>query len=153
MNKETIKKIIEELLSKMNFEVERIETAGSEKEPKFLIIAKDARLLIGKNGETFSSFVHLARKLVENKVPVGEKIDFCLDINNYQAEKVQGVYNKIQVLVERARTLKTEVELAPMPAYERMIVHEALGNIPDIKTESVGDGASRRVVIKYVRNK
>jgi spoIIIJ-associated protein len=35
-----------------------------------------------------------------------------------------------------------------MPAYERRIVHLALANHPDVITESIGQGESRKVVIR-----
>ncbi|MDD5068158.1 MAG: hypothetical protein PHS53_01610 [Candidatus Pacebacteria bacterium] len=153
MHTEDIKKVIEELLSLMALPIDRIEVGGLEKEPKFLISTKDARLLIGKNGETFSAFAHIVRKIVEKKIPLEGKIPFSLDVNGYQDQKVREMYAKIQVLVDRARTLQTGVELSPMPAYERMMVHEALANISDITTESTGEGKERRVVIKYVKAK
>ncbi|MDD4989176.1 MAG: hypothetical protein PHV42_01995 [Candidatus Pacebacteria bacterium] len=153
MHAEDIKKIIEEVLSKMGLSPERIEVVGPEKEPKFLISTKDARLLIGKNGETFSAFTHIVRKIVERKFGEEGRIIFSLDINGYQDQKVREMYAKIQVLVDRARMLQTGVELSPMPAYERMMVHEALAGISDITTESTGEGKERRVVIKYVKAK
>jgi spoIIIJ-associated protein len=153
MRNEQIKKIIEELISKMNLEIERLEISGNEDNPKFLVISRDSRLLIGKNGETFSSLVHLVRKLVEKKLGNEQKINFSIDINGYQDQKVRETYQKIQVLVERARALQTDVELSPMGSYERMIVHEALSNLSDIKTESIGEGKERRVVIKHVKKK
>ena len=153
MKSQAIQKIIEETLSKMHFDFDRIEVAGSADEPKFLIATKDARLLIGKNGETFSAFVHIIRKMVEMKFLGEGKMSFSVDVNGYQDQKVRETYQKIQVLVERARTLQTAVELPPMPAYERMMVHEALAELHDIMTESTGEGKDRRVVIKYVKAK
>ena len=38
--------------------------------------------------------------------------------------------------------------LKPMSPFERRIVHMALAEYPDIITQSVGEGETRRVVIK-----
>ena len=54
------------------------------------------------------------------------------------------------MMAERARYFKSSVEVDPMPAFERRIVHEFLSDAIDLKTESTGFGAKRRVVIKYV---
>ena len=54
------------------------------------------------------------------------------------------------MMAERARYFKSSVEVDPMPAFERRIVHEFLSNATDLKTESTGFGHTRRVVIKYV---
>jgi spoIIIJ-associated protein len=52
-------------------------------------------------------------------------------------------------MAERARSFQYDVELSPMSAYERLIVHTTLQNAPNVKTESLGEGRNRRVVIKY----
>jgi spoIIIJ-associated protein len=53
------------------------------------------------------------------------------------------------MMAERARSLQYDVELSPMSAYERLIVHTTLQDAPNVKTESQGEGRNRRVVIKY----
>ncbi len=153
MNTEEIQKIIEELLRNTGIEFEKVEVSGKAEEPKFLITSKDARLLIGKGGETFSAFVHVVRKIVERQLQGGERIKFSIDINGYQEQKVRETYEKVSLFVDRARALQSDVELPPMQSYERMMVHEALTDISDIKTESVGEGPNRRVVIKYVKSR
>ncbi len=54
------------------------------------------------------------------------------------------------MMSERARYFKSSVEIDPMPAFDRRVVHEFLAQAPDLKTESIGFGPTRRVVIKYV---
>ena len=46
---------------------------------------------------------------------------------------------------------KKEKTLAPMPAYERRIIHlEIINNRSDVITESLGEGAERKVTIKPI---
>ena len=52
-------------------------------------------------------------------------------------------------MAERARFFKKDIEMSPMTAYERMIVHSSFSDFPDIETESFGGGRDRFVVIKY----
>ena len=47
---------------------------------------------------------------------------------------------------------KTDVTLDPMPADERRIIHNALTNMQNIKTESTGSGKQRQIQVKYVEN-
>jgi spoIIIJ-associated protein len=54
------------------------------------------------------------------------------------------------MMAERARYFKSSIELDPMPAFDRRIIHEYLSTATDLKTESVGDGNKRRVMIRYV---
>jgi len=43
---------------------------------------------------------------------------------------------------------KKEKSLAPMPAYERRIIHLELAGRQDVITESIGQEPERRVMIK-----
>ena len=45
---------------------------------------------------------------------------------------------------------KQDVTLDPMPADERRMVHNALTGMPNIKTESVGEGQHRAISIRYI---
>ena len=53
------------------------------------------------------------------------------------------------MMAERARYFKSNIELDPMPAFERRIVHIFLETGKDLKTDSEGYGPTRNVVIKY----
>ena len=52
-------------------------------------------------------------------------------------------------MAERSKFFKSNIELDPMSAGNRRIVHEYLAGRPNIKTNSVGDGLNRRVIIEY----
>jgi predicted RNA-binding protein Jag len=56
------------------------------------------------------------------------------------------------MMSERARYFKSNIEVDPMSAFERRVIHEFLSEATDLKTESIGTGSSRRVVIKYTGN-
>ena len=53
------------------------------------------------------------------------------------------------MMAERVRFFKSPVELEPMNAYERRIVHDFVSKHGDINSESTGVGKSRRVVLSY----
>jgi spoIIIJ-associated protein len=74
---------------------------------------------------------------------------FLIDVNGYRTQKIKDLQNKALMMAERARSLQYDVELSPMSAYERLIVHTTLQDAPNVKTESQGEGRNRRVVIKY----
>ena len=62
---------------------------------------------------------------------------------------MRDLQTKAKMMAERARSFQYDVELSPMTAYERLIIHTTLQNEPHVKTESQGEGRNRRVVIKY----
>ena len=61
--------------------------------------------------------------------------------------------NEALVLAQRAKAFKSNVEMAPMNAYERMIIHSVFASDKEIKTESEGEGKMRRIVFKYTKDK
>ena len=78
---------------------------------------------------------------------------FFVDVNGYQEATLENIKNVAKIMGDRARSFKTNVELDPMSSYERMVIHSFFQDAKDVKTESVGEGERRRVVIKYVEQK
>jgi spoIIIJ-associated protein len=118
----------------------------------FTIKAEDGRQLIGAHGDTVHALDMLVKKILEKKLALSEGDEFPLflvDVNDYRAKQIRDLETKALMMAERARSFQYDVELTPMSAYERLIVHTALQNAPNVKTESQGEGRNRRVVIKY----
>ncbi len=74
---------------------------------------------------------------------------FLVDVNDYRTKQIKDLQAKALMMAERARSFQYDVELSPMSSYERLIIHTTLQDAPNVKTESQGEGRSRRVVIKY----
>jgi spoIIIJ-associated protein len=78
----------------------------------------------------------------------GEKVIFSLDVNDYQAKKIEDLKNSAHLNAQRVRYFKKEIVMKPMTSFERRIIHAVLTECPDIITESTGEEPNRRVVIK-----
>ncbi|MBI4080098.1 hypothetical protein HY414_02655 [Candidatus Kaiserbacteria bacterium] len=159
-----VEKTLRELLDAAGLaytDVLRSEVAGQN---IFAIQADDARALIGMHGDTVHAIDLLAKKIVEKKLGFAEggkreegdegeeakePLHFLVDVNDYRAKQIKDLQQKALMMAERARSFQYDVELSPMTAYERLIIHTTLQNEPNVKTESQGEGRNRRVVIKY----
>ena len=164
-----IEAILKELLSALGASfkgVTRTEVAG---QTIFTIETDDARTLIGAHGDTIHALDMLVKKILEKRQPLnvpqsgtsgehsaGQNVlaaerfpMFLVDINDYRAKQIKDLQTKALMLAERARSFQYDVELTPMSAYERLIIHTTLQDAPNVKTESQGEGRNRRVVIKY----
>jgi len=148
--KETIEYILDKLSVKAEF------TGVSEINDgaiiKFSIKTDEPYILIGQNGKTLMALNHVIKKMFEQQV-LREKfkpLNFIVDVNDYQEKQIRDLKDKAQIMAERARFFRSNVELMPMNPYERMIIHSFFTDVRDITTESVGEGRERRVVIKYV---
>ncbi len=73
-----------------------------------------------------------------------------IDINNYRKEREGIILEIARGAARKAVATKEEVALPIMNAYERRLIHVELASRPDIKTESVGEGKSRYVVVKPI---
>ncbi len=146
-----VKKTIEEMFSRTASEITKIEFSNEGGMLWCLIETPDSRFMIGKDGETLRSINHLVQKIIEKDLPTEDStVKILVDINGYQKKRFDNLKNIAHMMAERARYFKSNIEVDPMPAYERRIVHMFLEGAPDIKTESEGEGQNRRVVIKYI---
>jgi spoIIIJ-associated protein len=147
-----IKTTIEDTLKLMKIAFDSVEVGTNDEtgSPKFTIRTADSALLIGTKGAHLMALNHVIKKMASHGVEEDDAARFFIDVNNYQEKVEEEIKTKAKIMSERARSFKVDIELDPMSSYERMIVHAALQNIPDIKTESRGEGRNRRVVIKYV---
>ncbi|MDB5238232.1 MAG: spoII [Candidatus Kaiserbacteria bacterium] len=148
---EGIELILKEFLDALGFPykgVQRSEVAG---QTIFAIEAEDPRPFLGSHGDTIQAIDMLVKKIAEKRIvpQEGEAKMFLIDINEHRTKQIKDIETKALMMAERARSFQYDVELTPMSAYERLIVHTTLQNAPNVKTESLGEGRTRRVVIKY----
>lgn len=94
------------------------------------------------------SFETILRLIIKKKVENISTIH--LDINNYRGQRNESLRELAKKAAKRARFYKTPVALEAMSSYDRRIIHTELAIHPDIKTESIGEGSDRRVVVKYI---
>lgn len=105
-------------------------------------------VLIGKGGRTLQALNELVRVAIHNRYNKHYKI--LLDIGEYKEEKYEKLIQMARRYAKEVQQTKTKVTLKPMPSDERRIIHGALTNYHNIKTESVGQGKDRRLTIYYV---
>lgn len=142
---QTIQTIISDLLDRMSISYSMEAQEGGDG-VWFVVRTEESALLIGEGGKNLIALNHLARRLAEKKLD-GE-IQFILDVNDYHKKRTEEVKDLARMHAQRVRYFKKDIEMRPMNSYERRIIHTVLQEYPDIKTESVGVGLDRRVVIK-----
>lgn len=148
MNEETREKVLEILKSvieKMGISAS-IDITEYFNSTQFVIRSADARALIGMQGEHLQALNYLTHRICEKIL--GADAHFIVDVNDYQKQKIDALQELAKMSAQRVRYFKKDVELEPMSAFERRIVHSALSEYPDIATQSTGEGFNRRVVIR-----
>jgi spoIIIJ-associated protein len=109
------------------------------------ITGGDLGILIGRRGETLRALQYLLRLMVSHRLK--HWTDLIVDVENYRVRRQQALKSLANRVAERVAQTGRSQALEPMPAYERRMVHIALRNHPQVKTQSVGEGERRKVTI------
>ena len=109
----------------------------------------DSGLLLERNAELLRAFEHLALKTLRLESEEHEKVSF--DCMNHKAMRLEELKLAAGVAAERVRKTGVPYEFHPLSARERRILHLALRDDAELKTESQGEGGRRYVVI-YPKN-
>ena len=104
----------------------------------------DLGLLIGKHGQTLDAIQYLANAVVRAE---GGEHDVVVDAGGYRARRTATLDALAKQSARRASGTGSRVELEPMTAIERKIVHEALKDDPEVDTVSEGTEPNRFVVV------
>jgi spoIIIJ-associated protein len=105
----------------------------------------DSRLLLAHNAELLRAIELLAIESLDLKHDEHEKLIF--DCMNHRSMRLEELRLAANVAAERVRDTGRPYRFAPMSSRERRIVHLALRDFDDLRTESEGMGAERRVVV------
>lgn len=109
------------------------------------IDGRDKELLLERGGELLRALEHLAFRALRLEPEWHEKIH--IDCGGYRALRFEELRMTAKVAAERVQATKQPFRLNPMTSRERRIVHLALKEMPGVRTESVGMGEQRQVVI------
>jgi spoIIIJ-associated protein len=150
---DTAKRVLVEILSLMDLrstvtiseEFTVIDENGEVASIGLNIEGDDLGILIGRRGQTMVSLQYMVRLIMAHKMQV--KIPIVLDVEGYKQRRCEGLRILAYRLAEQVKTRKAPFTMEPMPAFERRVVHLALADHPDVHTESIGIGESRKVVI------
>lgn len=111
--------------------------------------ADDARVLIGRNGQTLESLQFIVRQMC--KTGNGSHSPFVIDVLDYRSRRRRNLEEQAKkAAVEVLNGESDRVALMPMTPYERRIVHKYLQeNFEELASESEGEGQERHIVISY----
>lgn len=106
---------------------------------------EDYGLLIGRRGQTIDALQLLAFQAAFRGIRERKRV--VVDAAGYRARREEVISERADRAAEKAIASRSEIELDPMNARERRIVHEHLKSRPEVETFSSGDDPHRRVVV------
>ena len=111
----------------------------------FDIEGDDLGILIGRRGQTLASLQYIIRLIIGHQTRTWAPI--VIDIEGYKQRRNNSLKALANRIAEQVKMKGNPFTLEPMPAFERRIIHLTLADHPDVTTESIGVGESRKVVI------
>jgi spoIIIJ-associated protein len=102
--------------------------------------------LIGRQGQTLADLQYLVNRILFQQDQSAPKV--VVDVGGYRSQAREALVQKAQEAAEKVRRWGDAVELEPLNAFDRRIVHQALKDDPDIETQSVEvDGTEKKVLL------
>lgn len=125
-----------------------VDVRETEEELLATVEGDDLGLLIGKHGATIDALQHVAMRIA---LRGGERKQVTVDAAGYRERRAEALHRAADRAVTDALRYDRPVELEPMRALERKVVHNYLAERSDIETHSEGDEPDRRLVVTPVR--
>jgi spoIIIJ-associated protein len=108
------------------------------------IVGGDLDELVGENGRVLEALQELTRLAVTRET--GDRSRLMLDVAGYRAGRRRELTELAERAVADVRRTGEPAKLAPMTAFERKVVHDAVA-AAGLRSESEGEGDARRVVV------
>jgi spoIIIJ-associated protein len=139
--RELVERIVREIGVQCTVEIEE-----TEDELRAVCEGHDLGMLIGRHGQTIDAIQYLAHAILF-RGRYDERKPVVVDAAGYR-DRRQATLDALALrLAEQAAATGQRVELEPMSAVERKIVHEKLKDDPEVETASEGTEPNRFVVI------
>ncbi len=140
------KSILENMLNHLGFDASVEETALDSGSLLNVKTEDDPGRLIGRQGRTLSDLQYLTNRLLIVQDDEAPKV--TVDVGNYRTENREELVQKAKAAAEKARRWGEVVEMEPMNAFDRRVVHQALEEAEDVTTESIEvEDTNRKMIL------
>ena len=106
----------------------------------------DSGRLIGRQGQTLADLQYITNRMLFQQDPSVPKV--TVDVSGYRAQARETLVKKAKEAAEKVRRWGDVVELEPLNAFDRRIVHQALKDDPGVETHSVEvEGTEKKAIL------
>jgi len=139
------KETLQQLLEKLGFNA-TIEEHHFDDGLLLDVKTEESGRLIGRQGQTLTDLQYLLNRLLFQKDTTVPKV--MVDVGGYRAQAREALVKKAKEAAEKVRRWGDVVELEPLSAFDRRIVHNALKDDPGVETHSVEvEGTNKKAVL------
>jgi spoIIIJ-associated protein len=142
---DSIRDLVVDLLASMQIPAEvQVEQNGELIDVSITTQGLDG-LLIGRRGQTLTALQHVIGRLISKEFGQNGRVE--VDVGDYRRRREAQLVEKARALALKVKATGREINLEPLHAPDRRIVHLALAGIQGVRTYTVGQGLHRNVVI------
>ena len=144
------KATLEKILASLGFQA-TVEEHNLEEGLLLDVKTEDAGRLIGRQGQTLADLQYISNRLLFQQDPNSPKA--MVDVGGYRAQAREALVKKAKDAAEKVRRWGDAVELEPLNAFDRRVVHHALKDDPDVETHSVEvEGSDKKAILLRPRH-
>jgi spoIIIJ-associated protein len=132
----------------LDFEVSEGETLHPDFENPDLVVrftGSDVELLLGNKAELLLALEQLTMEAL--RMAPEEHSRICFDANDHRTLRIQELRMSAQAAADRVKKTHVPFHFSPMNSRERRILHLSLRGETEVRSESVGEGPIRQVVV------
>ena len=141
---ERVETVLDEIIDALDLEAE-IVVEEDDEQIAARIEGEDLGLLIGRRGQTIEALQLLCYRVAFRGRPDRKRVS--VDAAGYRERRREAVERQADRAAERALESGKEIELEPMSASERKIIHDRLKDRSGIETFSEGEDPDRCVIV------
>jgi spoIIIJ-associated protein len=142
-----VRSLVEQIVAELDTH-SRVEVREDDSGLHVECVGGDPGILIGRYGQTIDAVQYLVNAIVARRE--GERIDVTIDAAGYRERRRETLEGLALRCAERAVRSGDPVELDPMTAVERKVVHLRLKEVDGVETSSAGTEPNRYVVVSPV---
>lgn len=144
--KEALQKIVDAITTDAKVSVKE----KSSEQILYQIEGGNSAIMIGKRGQTLEAMQYLIEKIANKNNAKRVRIE--IDIEDYLKNRKDNLERLAYKLAEKAKRTGKPMTVGHMNAHDRRIVHLALKDDKKIRTQSMGEGLNRKLVIFPKKN-
>lgn len=112
---------------------------------RIVLEGADGEWFVRRKGEALDALQHLVNAAFRHEVDRGKRL--VVDCLDFRKAKDRELRQMARFLMDKARATGLAQEIGPLNSYSRRLVHLEVSSVPDMESESIGDGAVKVVII------
>jgi spoIIIJ-associated protein len=133
---------------RLEFELRDIEAAEDDFETPDVVVkftGPDVDLLLSNKAELLLALEHVTMEML--RVPSEDHSKISFDANDYRLLRIEELRLSATTAADKVKRTGVPFRFNPMNSRERRVIHLALRNEPAVRSESIGTGPARQVVV------